>query len=225
MREIISKSTSWGRIRANVMFHFTSKYSLTLYELICLRAHLKYRSSENFELEDFRSLLGVPIDKLKRSPDLTRYCIQPATLEINKLSDMGVQVEPIRRGGQQRGAVKGFKVTWWPKNGQELKEAWSELRQSRVGRKARMTGTVEEVDLEPPPRPLPPVIETPAFPSGKQATNRIEFRQPINAEDQRRILLPAGWQIDGNPERWKGGTFTAEVMELYSRWGRRLQGG
>jgi hypothetical protein len=61
--------------------------------------------------------------------------------------------------------------------------------------------------------------------SDKPTENRLSFRQPIGIEDQQNILLPAGWKVDGGPERWKGGTITHEVMELYRQWGSGTGGG
>ena len=40
MREIIKDSTLWGRVRTAVIFAFTSKYSLSLYELLTARINL-----------------------------------------------------------------------------------------------------------------------------------------------------------------------------------------
>src|SRR3984885_4775848 len=91
MREIIKDSTLWGRVRTAVIFAFTSKYSLALYELITARINLKHIWQEEFSLTDFRELLGVPKDKLLRMPDLLRYCINVAETEVNGLADFGVK--------------------------------------------------------------------------------------------------------------------------------------
>ena len=40
LRSIIGKSTHWGRVRSHVMFAFTSKYSIALYELAAMRVNL-----------------------------------------------------------------------------------------------------------------------------------------------------------------------------------------
>lgn len=147
MRAIISKSHYWGRVRGQVMFAFTSKYALTLYELIALRVNLSHKWQEEFSLEDFRALLGVPDGKLERAPDIIRYCVQPAEMEVNGLADFGVKVEPIRHGGSKRGTLSGFRVSWWRKEIPELKEAFAELRRSKVGRLARLKGEVERVEV------------------------------------------------------------------------------
>jgi len=143
MRDIIKDSTLWGRVRTAVVFAFTSKYSLTLYELITARINLKHIWQEEFELEDLRALLGVPPDKLQRTPDLLRKVIQPAETEVNGLADFGVKIEPIRKGGTMRGLVTGFRVSWWRKDTPALQEAYQELKRSKVGRLQRLTGQVE----------------------------------------------------------------------------------
>ena len=145
MRDIIKDSTLWGRVRTAVIFAFTSKYSLTLYELIAARINLKHVWQEEFSLGDLRALLGVPNDKLLRTPDLLRKVVQPAEAEVNGMADFGVKIEPIRKGGTMRGAVTGFRVSWWRKDIPALQEAYSELKRSKVGRIARLNGKVEEV--------------------------------------------------------------------------------
>ncbi len=145
MRDIIKDSTLWGRVRTAVIFAFTSKYSLTLYKLITARINLKHVWQEDFELDDLRALLGVPPDKLLRTPDLLRKVIQPAETEVNGLADFGVKIEPIRKGGTMRGLVTGFRVSWWRKDTPALQEAYQEIKRSKVGRLARLTGKVEGV--------------------------------------------------------------------------------
>lgn len=138
MREIIKDSTLWGRVRQAVVFAFTSKYSLALYELVTTRINLKYIWQEEFSVEDFRAILGVPDGKLERIPNLLQRVIQPAVMEVGEMADFGVNIEPIRKGGQMRGLVTGFRVSWWRKNVDELKKAFDELNRPKVGRLARL---------------------------------------------------------------------------------------
>ena len=147
MREIIKDSTLWGRVRHAVIFAFTSKYSLALYELVAARINLKHVWQEEFSVEDLRALLGVPDGKLERIPNLLQRVIQPAVLEVKKMASFGVEIEPIRQGGQQRGLVTGFRVSWWRKDEEELKEAYRELKQPKVGRMARLRDTVEQIEF------------------------------------------------------------------------------
>jgi Initiator Replication protein len=152
MREIIKDSTLWGRVRTAVVFAFTSKYSLTLYELICARINLDFMWQEDFSLRDFRALMGVPEDKLQRMPDLLRFCIKVAQEEVNGMADFKVDIKPIRKGGKLRGNVTGFRVSWWRKNEDELKQAYQEINRSKVGRLARIRGntTLREQIIFPP---------------------------------------------------------------------------
>jgi Initiator Replication protein, WH1/Initiator Rep protein, WH2 len=143
MRDIIKDSTLWGRVRSAVVFAFTSKYALALYELITARINLRHVWREEFTVEDIRALLGVPDGKLERIPNLLQRVIQPAVLEVNGLADFGVKIEPIRKGGQMRGLVTGFRVAWWRKDVPDLQAAYSELKRVKVGRMARLRGKVE----------------------------------------------------------------------------------
>ena len=149
MREVIAQSTHWGRVRGLVMFAFTSKYSLALYELIAMRVNLEHKDVQIFSLDELRELLGVPRDKLLRSPDLLRKVIQPAELEVTKLAEFGVSIEPIRRGGTMRGAVTGFRVSWWRKDFGSVQDAYAELKRAKVGRLSRLRGTSETVEPVP----------------------------------------------------------------------------
>jgi hypothetical protein len=158
MREIIKDSTLWGRVRHAVIFAFTSKYSLALYELVAARINLKHVWQEEFTVEDLRALLGVPDGKLERIPNLLQRVIQPAVLEVKKMASFGVEIEPMRKGGQQRGLVMGFRVSWWRKDEEELKEAYHELNQPKVGRMARLRDTVEQIELLTT-LPSPPTLQ------------------------------------------------------------------
>lgn len=152
MREIIKDSTLWGRVRSSVVFAFTSKYSLALYELISARINLQHVWQEEFSVDDLRALLGVPDGKLERIPNLLQKVINPAVIEVNGLADFGVKIDPIREGGKVRGLVTGFRVSWWRKSVPELKSAFSELNRSKVGRLKRLRGeVVSVVRLELPP--------------------------------------------------------------------------
>lgn len=146
MREIIQKSRYWGRIKAHIMFAFSSKYALTLYEMICLRANLQVNEQE-FSLEEFRRLLGVADGSLTGFPQLKQKVVTPAVEEVNGLSDFNVTITPLREGGRERGTLKGFRVEWERKSSEEWFSVLDELMRSRVGRKARITGTVERPTL------------------------------------------------------------------------------
>jgi plasmid replication initiation protein len=143
VRDIVARSEYWGRIKASVMFAFSSKYALALYEAICLRLNLK-SDNQFFKPDDFRELLGVDKDLLTRFPDFKRRVLDPALQEVNALSDCNVEIEVVREGGV-RSAVVGYRLRWLRKTSEEWQEVMDELIRPKVGRKARIEGRVELV--------------------------------------------------------------------------------
>ena len=158
VRALIKESTQWARLEKEIMFAFSSKYALALYEIVQKRINLKYKTSEDFTLERFRGLLGVEDGKLTRFLHLRQRAIDPAVLEVNGLASFGCKVEPIYQGRK----VSGVRLSWWSKNVEEKKTAIREVKFSRVGRRARLAGKVEAV-IAPPPA-LPPAPSKPPVP-------------------------------------------------------------
>jgi len=144
LRDIIKDSTVWGRIQSQVMYAFTSKYALALYELLQKRVNLSHVWSEEFGLEDFRRLLGVQDGKLKEFFNLNSRCLKPALLEVNALADHGISLEPLRRGK----VVYAIKMSWWKKTRSERELAYIELQRSKIGRLPRLKGTAETLTTE-----------------------------------------------------------------------------
>lgn len=144
LRKIIQDSRYWGRIKSHVMFAFTSKYALALYEAVCLRANLRV-CEQSFSVDDFRALLGVEPGKLPLFKNLKKWALDPAALEVNALSDFKVEIETIRDGGLQRGKLKGFRLRWEKKSSEEWGAVLDELLRHKAGRKARIGGKVEAV--------------------------------------------------------------------------------
>ncbi len=138
---IIENSRRWGRIKAEVVCAMTSKYAMSLYELVQLRANMN-RCVESFTIAEFRDQLGVPPGSYERGNNLVQFVINPAMLEVNGLSDMGVKVE-IRRK-HARAPIEGVTMAWWRKTGDEFRAAMQERNNSKVGRMARLKSNVEE---------------------------------------------------------------------------------
>jgi plasmid replication initiation protein len=117
---------------------------MALYEAVARRVRLQHVFTERFELDDFRELLGVEPGKLKTYGNLNQYAIKPALLEVNALSDFTVTIIPQKTGRR----VTGVLIGWGAKDIEGRKEAYAELQRPRVGRKARITGSVEELSDE-----------------------------------------------------------------------------
>lgn len=141
MRAIIRDSRIFARLHKDVILQLSSKYSLALYELCKKRVNLEHTWSEEFTVERFRELLGVEPSTLPAFKSFNQRAIQPAVAELNLLCDFGCKVDPVLAG---RKVVK-LKLSWWRKNEDELKAAYRELQAAKVGRRARMKGTVEKV--------------------------------------------------------------------------------
>jgi hypothetical protein len=139
---IIEKSQHWGRIKAEVVCAMTSKYAMALYEMVQLRANL-HRCVESFAYADFREQIGVPPGAYERGNNFMQFVINPAALEVNGLSDMGVQVELKRK--HSRAPIEGVTMAWWKKSGDEFRSSRQEINRSKVGRMARLKGDVEHV--------------------------------------------------------------------------------
>jgi hypothetical protein len=140
LQPILARSNRWGRIKAEVVCAMTSKYAMAVYELVCLRANME-RCIETFPLARFRDLLGVPPGAYANGKDFRLKVIEPAVLEVNGLSEIGVQIEVVRR--HPRAPVTAITLAWWKKQGDEFCAAMRERNQSKVGRMARLRGTVE----------------------------------------------------------------------------------
>ena len=146
LRIIIQDSRYWGRIKSHVMFAFTSKYALALYEAVCLRANLRV-NEQAFSVSDFRSLLGVEAGKLEQPFNLKKWALDPAVAEVNALSDFNVEIEPIREGGSIRGKLTGFRLWWEKKSQDEWRAVLDELMRPKVGRRARIRGKVDTLHV------------------------------------------------------------------------------
>jgi plasmid replication initiation protein len=154
LRVVLAKSNRWGRIRCEIAYAMTSKYAIALYELVCLRANREH-CVEVLSYEQFRDLLGVPPGTYERGLDFQRKVVDPALLEVNGLSDLGVDIELRRR--HARAPIHEVVISWWSKSGEEYRAALEERNRSKVGRMARLRGqveTAEALDRVLPPLPL-----------------------------------------------------------------------
>ena len=138
---LLRESSVFGKLELKVMTAFSTKYALALYEAVARRVRLKHIYSEEFSLEDFRELLGVPKGKLSTYGNLNKFAIKPSVSEINAMAGFGVKVLPIKSARR----VVRVRLGWWQKSIEELKKAFAEVERPRVGRKARITGKTEEV--------------------------------------------------------------------------------
>ena len=136
LRRIISNSTVFARLQRAVMFALSSKYALTLYEMVQKRGNLRYRSSEVFSLDEIRGVLGVPKGKLTSWSNLRLRAIDPAAAEVSALSDFMVEITPIKTGR----SVTHVELRWWRKDAASTEKADRALQFASTGRRQRAGG-------------------------------------------------------------------------------------
>jgi Initiator Replication protein len=144
---IVQDSTIWGRIAIPILMAFTTKYAVSLYENIAQVVGLKNKTFRDFDLDEFRDLLGVKPGRYRRFGEFNKHVVKPAFAEINALAPFNVAIMPIKRGKK----VARVRVGWWQKSREEQKSAWDELHRTKTGRRARVSGKVETVIETLPP--------------------------------------------------------------------------
>lgn len=142
MRRAIANSSHWAVISKRAVLAMESKYSLRLYTILSLRAGLR-KTSEDFSLEDFRAMMGVPYGKLTRWQDMKKWVLETAMAEINQLAGFHAGFIPIKQGRR----VVGIRLTWGLKDQKARVEAMKELERPKVGRKVRREGETETITV------------------------------------------------------------------------------
>lgn len=146
--EILQDSAIWGKISLPVLMAFSSKYSVSLYEHISQWTGLSRKSYQDMTLDEFRDLLGVEEGRYAAFGALNKHVIKQTVLELNALASFSVTVIPIKSGKK----VTHIRIGWWQKEKEELDAAWREVHRSKVGRRARISGTTTTV-ADPYPSP------------------------------------------------------------------------
>lgn len=126
-------------------YAMTSKYAISLYEMVCLRINLN-TCVERFTIERFRELVGVPPNSYADGQDFRRKVIEPAVLEVNRLSDLHVDIELVRK--HARAAIHEVVVMWRKQEGEEFRASTQERNRSKIGRRSRLRGEVEAIVIE-----------------------------------------------------------------------------
>lgn len=145
LRRVLAQSNHWAVLSRKAILAFESRYSLRLHEIIAIRAGLDKKHSETFSLEDLRIRLGVPRGTFKVWNDLRRFVLDRAVGEVNQLSAFKVSYEPVKKGK----SFVAVRFEWEMHSTEGRAAVARELEASRVGRKARREGKVDEIVDEP----------------------------------------------------------------------------
>lgn len=147
LADLLRTSSVFAKLELRVIYQFTSKYALALYEAVSRRIRMD-SCVEEFDIDKLRELLRVPENKLPRFAQLNQWAMQPALLEVNGLADFQVHMRPRKRGRTIVSVILSW--NWKDEAGQQA--AWAEGQRHRTGRKARLKGTAEEIQPEEPER-------------------------------------------------------------------------
>lgn len=142
--EILKDSAIWGKIALPVLMAFTSKYAVSLYENASQWAGLGRKTYHDLSLDEFRAMLGVEAGKYGAFGALNKHVLKPVLMEINALAPFNMSVLPVKEGKK----VARLRVSWWNKNRDEMDAAFRELHQPKVGRRARISGQAEQVQVQ-----------------------------------------------------------------------------
>ena len=176
LRKIIRNSQIFARLKREVMFALSSKYALTLYEMVQKRGNLRWKASERFTLDRFRGIIGVPKGKLSSWSNLRLRAIDPAVAEVNALSDFMVEILPVKTGR----AVTHVELRWWRKDGDATGAADRALQFSKLARQARPEDRTEPgqagqgAPSAPSPQPSPLLCPRPVWLASRGVALRTE---------------------------------------------------
>ena len=115
LRERLHNPEMYAKISLSLQNQFRSKHSLALYELFVDYFNIKiaYGETPLISIEEFRRLLGLNEEEYKEFRDLNKSVIKKALKEINKISDLTVEVEYKKKG--RRVAALKFRIKKNPK--------------------------------------------------------------------------------------------------------------
>lgn len=142
--EILKDSAIWGKIALPVLMAFTSKYAVSLYENASQWSGLGLKSYHDLSLDEFRAMLGVEASKYGAFGALNKHVLKPVLMEINALAPFNMSLSPVKEGKK----VARLRVFWWNKNRNEMDAAFRELHQPKVGRRARISGQAEPIQVQ-----------------------------------------------------------------------------
>lgn len=136
-RKVAENSNLYAVLDRQTSLQLSSRYAHRLHEIIALKAG-REKAVQEFTVEDLRARLGVPTGKLKSWIDFRRFALEAAIDEVNKLSRFRVSYRVSAKEGR-----KVAKVTLEWEVLTDLEPIAAELKRSRVGRNARLSGSAE----------------------------------------------------------------------------------
>lgn len=118
---ILRNSQIFARLEMQILHGFSTKYGMALYEIIAKRIGLKHVFYNDFETDELRDYLGVPVGRLGPFAALRRKAIEPAVAEVNALAPFSCRVDVVETKGRK---VTKLRLSWWTKSVEEKKAQW-----------------------------------------------------------------------------------------------------
>jgi hypothetical protein len=98
MKQLLYTPSMFGKINLYIQAQFKSSYGLALYENCTRYRGLPY--TKWFDMELFRKLMGVPLDKYTIFRDFKKRVLDKSVDEVNSYSDLVVEPELFKEGRQ-----------------------------------------------------------------------------------------------------------------------------
>ena len=213
LRKVLEQSNHWAALSRKAVLAFESRYSLRLYEIIALRSGLEHKSIELFSLEDLRRRLGVPKGKFKVWNDFRRFVLERAVEEVNQLSGFTVSYEAVKKGR----SFAAVKISWGVQGKEGRAAVARELEASRVGRRARREGKVEEIT---PAAAVP--VWTPFPAAGTIAYSKwadlVRKYAPAPAPDVDRVAQAFRQRAEASGQRLDAGNIEPFFINFCRKW-------
>jgi hypothetical protein len=147
-RRAMQGSDHFAALNRGALLAFASRYAVTMYERGCLLFR-RHNPCWRGDVTELREVMGVPGGRYRDWAAIREKVVEPAIAEVNQVADFTASYR-VETG--PRNKVIAVELWFMPKGEAERNAAAAELNRSRVGRKARRTGTVETVAPLYPPR-------------------------------------------------------------------------
>ncbi|WP_162136975.1 replication initiation protein [Magnetospirillum molischianum] len=140
-RVLFGASEVYAVLNRTAVLAFDGKYAITLYQLGCLYSGRR-DPTIRLTVPELRTRLGVPEGRYSDWAQIRRFVLGSAKEEVDHLAHFQLSIREHREGRKVVAVTLGF----WRKDDPSIDAAVDELDRSKVGRKARRTGTVKQAE-------------------------------------------------------------------------------
>ena len=194
---LLRRSEIYTRMEIKVLSAFTSRYGLSLYEVLSSKINLR-KTSEEVDMETLRQWLGVQPGRLLQWSNFRRKALEIAVREVNALSPFDVTIQPVTVGRKVTGVI----FTWAKKEPFSPAEELAALEVNRHST-GRPTRVADAVASRPTPSTGTGVRRDPWGLTEEGYTKGLAAAAEICALDADDAYAAWRGQMDGLPEKPK----------------------